>query len=29
MAEYNLDGWVAKDMVSNTDVSAILKKSMV
>src|SRR5712691_10084181 len=29
MAEYNLDGWVAKDMVPNTDISAIMKKSMV
>src|SRR5437667_630615 len=29
MAEYNLDGWVAKDLVSNADVSAIVKKSTV
>ena len=26
MAEYNLDGWIAPDMVRSDDVSAILKK---
>jgi hypothetical protein len=26
MAEYNLDGWVAPDLVRADDVSAIVKK---
>jgi hypothetical protein len=26
MAEYNLDGWTAPDLVKNDDVSAIVKK---
>jgi hypothetical protein len=26
MAEYNLDGWIAPDMVPSDDVSAIIKK---
>ena len=29
MAEYDIDGWTVSDMVANTDVSAILKKSLV
>jgi 4-hydroxyphenylacetate 3-monooxygenase len=29
MAEYNLDGWIANDLVSPLDVSAIMKKTTV
>ena len=29
MAEYNLDGWIAKDLVNPIDVSAIMKKTSV
>jgi 4-hydroxyphenylacetate 3-monooxygenase len=29
MAEYDLNGWTATDLVSNADVSAIMKKSLV
>jgi 4-hydroxyphenylacetate 3-monooxygenase len=29
MAEYDVDGWTATDLVSNADVSAIMKKSLV
>ena len=28
MAEYNLDGWTSPDLVSNADVSAIIKREM-
>ena len=27
MAEYNLDGWVAEDLINPDDVSAIIKKN--
>ena len=29
MAEYDLNGWTAPDLIANTDVSAILKKERV
>jgi hypothetical protein len=27
MAEYDLNGWTAPDLVSNADVSAVMKKT--
>jgi len=29
MAEYDIDGWKVPDLVSNADVSAIMKKTLV
>jgi hypothetical protein len=29
MAEYDLDGWTVPDLISNSDVSAIMKKTLV
>jgi len=29
MAEYDLDGWKVPDLISNADVSAIMKKTLV
>ena len=28
MAEYDINGWVAEDMIDNSDVSAIMKKAV-